>query len=343
MDINKETMLTEIENAKTLNELNELKIKFLGKKSELAIAMSKTGTLPVEERAAYGAKINVIRKEITSAIDAKQIKLEEEEVHSKLIKEKVDISLPGYNYSQGSKAILNATIDEITDILIGMGYECKEGPEVEQDLYNFEMMNVPKGHPARDMQDTFYITENLLLRSQTSPVQARSMLEANGVAPIKMFCPGKVFRRDDDDATHSHQFTQMEGLVIDKHISMSDLKGTLEVIARKMFGAKREVRFRSSYFPFTEPSVEVDVSCFACGGKNASCSICKGTGWIEILGAGMVHPNVLKMGGFDPSVYQGFAFGMGIERIAMLRYGIDDIRNLYSNDIRVAKQFLKEE
>ena len=218
-----------------------------------------------------------------------------------------------------------------------MGYTIKEGPEVELDHYNFELLNLPKDHPARDMQDSFYINENTLLRTQTSPIQVRTLEKANGEGPIKIICPGKVFRRDDDDATHSHQFYQIEGLVVDKNITMGDLKGTLETLVKKMFGEKREIRFRSSFFPFTEPSVEVDVSCFNCDGKG--CNICKGSGWIEILGAGMVHPNVLRMSGFDPEVYQGFAFGVGVERIAMLRYGISDIRHLYMNDKRVLKQF----
>ena len=341
MDININEMLERINSVNSSKELNDLKVEFLGKKSILSLAMSKMGQLDPSERARYGAKINGYRKELTSKIEEKEIEIVELETLKKLNDEKIDITLKGYDYAQGSKSILNTVIDEISDILIGMGYERKEGPEVETDHYNFEMMNVPSGHPARDMQDTFYITDTTLLRTHTSPVQARTMLEANGVAPIKMFCPGKVYRRDDDDATHSHQFTQIESLVIDENITMGDLKGTLEVIAKKMFGEKREVRFRSSFFPFTEPSVEVDVSCFNCNGKG--CNICKGTGWIEILGAGMVHPNVLRMGGFDPNKYQGFAFGMGIERIAMLRFGIDDIRNLYNNDVRVVKQFLKEE
>ena len=340
MNINIEEMILEIKNATNLKELNDLRVNFLGKKSALQQSMSQMGKLPPEERAAFGQKVNAMKKQLSEEIEARQKVLEEEAIKEKLRSEQIDITLPGYDYSHGSKSIINGVIDEITDTLIGMGYVVKEGPEVEVDHYNFEMLNVPKNHPARDMQDSFYITENLLLRTQTSPVQARTMLECNGQGPIKMICPGKVYRRDDDDMTHSHQFTQIEGLVIDKNITMADLKGTLELLAKKMFGEKRTIRFRSSFFPFTEPSVEVDVSCFNCEGKG--CNICKGTGWIEILGAGMVHPNVLTMGGFDPKVYQGFAFGIGVERIAMLRFGIDDIRHLYGNDIRISKKFVKE-
>ncbi len=228
-------------------------------------------------------------------------------------------------------------VEEIEDLFIGMGYTVAEGPEVEKDYYNFEALNLPKGHPARDMQDSFYITEETLLRTHTSPVQARTMELAKGKGPIKIICPGKVYRRDTDDATHSHQFTQIEGLVIDENIRMSDLKGTLNVFAKKMFGEDREIRLRPSFFPFTEPSVEMDISCKICGGKG--CRVCKGTGWIEILGAGMVHPNVLEMAGFDSKKYTGFAFGMGPERIAMLKYGIDDIRHFYTNDTRFVTQF----
>lgn len=232
------------------------------------------------------------------------------------------------------------TSEELQELFLGMGYKIAEGPEVELDVFNFELLNVPKGHPARDMQDTFYISDNLLLRTQTSSVQARTLLASNG-KPVKIVCPGKVFRRDDDDATHSHQFMQFEGLVVDKNITMSDLKGTLLLVAKKMFGEDRVIRLRPSYFPFTEPSVEVDVSCFKCGGKG--CSLCKNSGWIEVLGAGMVHPNVLRDCGYDPEVYRGFAFGIGIERVTMFRHGIDDIRHFYTNDARFLKQFKGEE
>jgi len=244
--------------------------------------------------------------------------------------------MPGYETRQGSIHPLNKVIEELEDIFTGMGYSIAEGPEVEIDVFNFEMLNVPKGHPARDMQDSFYINDNLLMRTQTSPVQVRTLLEAQG-KPVKIVCPGKVYRRDDDDATHSHQFMQLEGLVVDKNITMSDLKGTLSLLMKKMFGENRKIRFKPSYFPFTEPSVEVDVSCFKCGGKG--CPMCKHTGWIEVLGAGMVHPHVLEGAGYDPKVWKGFAFGAGIERLTMLRHNIDDIRNFYVNDFRFLKQF----
>ena len=270
---------------------------------------------------------------------SKKSELEKKALDEKLKKEVIDITLPSVGLSRGSKHLFNSIVDEVSQIFIGMGYKIAEGPEVETDEFNFELLNVPKGHPARDMQDTFFIDDNHLMRSQTSPVQARVMLSSKGVGPIKIISPGKVYRRD-DDATHSHQFGQIEGLVIDKNVSLSDLLGTLLLFARSMFGEKREIRMRSSYFPFTEPSVEVDISCFECGGKG--CSLCKGTGWIEILGAGMVHPNVLKMCGFDNKEYQGFAFGIGIERVAMLKYGVDDIRRFYTNDLRFLKQFDKE-
>lgn len=340
MNINLEEIISKINEVTEMNTLNELKVLYLGKKSELSQAMSQMGKLPPEERASFGQKINGMKKTISDAIDNKKVLLEEEILNKRLASEKIDISLDGEDFNSASKTVNNIVIDEIIDICTGMGYQVAEGPEVELDLYNFELLNLPQNHPARDMQDTFYIDEKTLLRTHTSPVQARVMQTCNGVGPVKIICPGKVYRRDDDDATHSHQFMQIEGLVIDKNITMADLKGTLDLLAKKMFGEKRTIRLRSSYFPFTEPSVEVDVSCYACDGKG--CNICKGTGWIEILGAGMVHPNVLRMSGFNPEVYQGFAFGIGVERIAMLRYGIDDIRHLYQNDLRFVKQFNKE-
>ena len=335
MDINE--IKVQIDEVTTLKELNDLKVSLLGKKGPIQELMKKMGTIEKEKRAEYGQYVNSLKTEISDHIEARKTVLEEEALNKRLQEEKIDITLDGYNTNSGSKSIVGGIIDEICDICIGMGYTIKEGPEVELDHYNFELLNLPKDHPARDMQDSFYINENTLLRTQTSPIQVRTLEKANGEGPIKIICPGKVFRRDDDDATHSHQFYQIEGLVVDKNITMGDLKGTLETLVKKMFGEKREIRFRSSFFPFTEPSVEVDVSCFNCDGKG--CNICKGSGWIEILGAGMVHPNVLRMSGFDPEVYQGFAFGVGVERIAMLRYGISDIRHLYMNDKRVLKQF----
>ncbi len=325
--------------ANDMEQLSKLQLAYLSKKSELMSFMSHMRDLAGEERAKFGQLMNSIKQEITSSIETKKKALEEKALEEKLSKEVIDISLPGTNLDKGTKHLFQRVIDEVSDIFIGMGYQIAEGVEVEEDHFNFELLNVPKDHPARDMQDSFYIDENHLMRSQTSPVQAHVMLEAKGKGPIKIISPGKVYRRD-DDATHSHQFGQIEGLVIDEHVSMSDLMGTLQLFVRKMFGEKREIRMRPSYFPFTEPSVEVDISCFECGGKG--CPLCKHSGWIEILGAGMVHPNVLKMCGFDETKYQGFAFGIGIERVAMLRYGIDDIRRFYTNDLRFNDQFHKE-
>ena len=329
----------EIELAKSMEELNSVRNNYLSKKSELMSFMSKMKDMTKDEKIAFGQLINNVKNDIISLIDEKRVVLEQEALNKKLESEIIDVTLPGTNFYKGSKHLFNSIVDEVSQIFIGMGYTIAEGPEVEQDLYNFELLNVPKDHPARDMQDTFFIDDTTLMRSQTSPVQARVMLKSKGVGPIKIISPGKVYRRD-DDATHSHQFGQIEGLVIDKNISLSDLMGTLSLFAKSMFGEKREVRMRSSYFPFTEPSVEVDISCFECGGKG--CSLCKGTGWIEILGAGMVHPHVLEMCGFDVNEYQGFAFGIGIERVAMLKYGVDDIRRFYINDLKFVKQFSKE-
>lgn len=334
-----EVALNEISLANDNETLAKLQLTYLSKKSELMSFMSNMRNLQGEERAAFGQLINNVKTSIANAIDEKKREFERIALNKKLESEVIDITLPGNNYEKGTKHLFQRVIDEVSDVFIGMGYEIAEGPEVESDHFNFELLNVPKDHPARDMQDSFFIDETHLMRSQTSPVQAHVMLEANGRGPIKIISPGKVYRRD-DDATHSHQFGQIEGLVIDEHISMSNLMGTLDLFAKKMFGDKREIRMRPSYFPFTEPSVEVDISCFECGGKG--CSLCKGSGWIEILGAGMVHPNVLSMCGFDTKIYQGFAFGIGIERVAMLRYGIDDIRKFYNNDLRFNDQFHKE-
>ncbi len=336
-----EEALTKIEASADLKELNEIRVAYLGKKGPITEVLRGMGKLSAEERPKMGALVNVIREEIANSIEQKQAILEEAAVAAKLAAETIDVTLPGYEVKVGSHHPMTKVVEEIEDMFIGMGYEVAEGLEVEQDYYNFEALNLPKGHPARDMQDSFYITEETLLRTHTSPVQVRTMLAASGKGPVKIICPGKVYRRDNDDATHSHQFMQIEGLVVDTKISMSDLSGTLEVFAKKMFGQEREIRLRPSFFPFTEPSVEVDISCKICSGKG--CNVCKGTGWIEVLGAGMVHPNVLRMSGFDPEIYSGFAFGMGVERIAMLKYGIDDIRHFYSNDIRFLKQFSRQE
>ena len=332
--------LQQIEKASTFDEINELRNRIMGKKSELASMGSVIATLPPEEKKTFGLEMNEARATLAEAFEKKMTALKNKELEEKLQRETIDITLPGREPVVGARNPFFIVKDEMTEIFLGMGFEVADGPEVETDLYNFELLNIPKDHPARDMQDTFYIDENTLLRTHTSPVQARTMEKAKG-APIRIISPGKTYRRDDDDATHSHQFAQIEGLVIDKDINIGHLKATLELFAKKMFGEKREIRLRSSYFPFTEPSVEVDITCANCGGKG--CNMCKGTGYIEILGGGMVHPNVLKMNGYDPEVYSGFAFGIGIERVAILRYGIDDIRKFYNNDVRFLHQFKKKD
>lgn len=329
----------EVSKTDTSEKLQELKIKFLAKKSVLMSLLSSLGQLPPEERKVFGQSLNEVREKITKLIEAKEEEIRKAELQKQLEKEEIDISLPGRNKLVGGRNPFHIIKDEITEIFLNMGFEVADGPEVETDLFNFELLNIPKDHPARDMQDTFYISDTELLRTHTSPVQAHAMQKAGG-KPIRIICPGKTYRRDDDDATHSHQFAQIEGLVIDKNINIGHLKATLDLFAKKMFGEKREIRLRPSYFPFTEPSVEVDITCANCDGKG--CSMCKGTGYIEILGGGMVHPNVLKMNGYDPEVYSGFAFGVGIERVAILRYGIDDIRKFYQNDVRFLHQYRKK-
>ncbi|MBE9389306.1 phenylalanine--tRNA ligase subunit alpha [Vagococcus salmoninarum] len=325
-----------------LKELNQIRVETLGKKGPITEVLRGMKDLSAEERPLVGSFANEIRDHLAEKIEEKKAELELSEMNAALAKETIDVTLSGKQVPQGSPHILSQTMTEMEDIFLGMGYQIIEGFEVEQDHYNFERMNIPKNHPARDMQDTFYITEELLLRTHTSPVQARTMEKHDfSKGPLRMISPGKVFRRDSDDATHSHQFHQIEGLVIDKNITMGDLKGTLEVVMKKMFGEEREIRLRPSYFPFTEPSVEVDVSCFKCGGEG--CNVCKLTGWIEILGAGMVHPNVLEMSGIDATEYSGFAFGMGPDRIAMLRHGVNDIRYFYQNDVRFLEQFKVKE
>ncbi|MGX2960810.1 phenylalanine--tRNA ligase subunit alpha [Peribacillus sp. JNUCC 23] len=333
--------LQKVAEASELKELNDIRVAYLGKKGPITEVLRGMGKLSAEERPKMGALVNVVREEIASKIEEKQQVLEEAAVHAKLAVEKIDVTLPGRPVNKGNHHPLTRVIEEVEDLFIGMGYTVAEGPEVETDFYNFEALNLPKSHPARDMQDSFYITEETLMRTHTSPVQARTMEKHKGQGPVKIICPGKVYRRDNDDATHSHQFMQIEGLVIDENISMSDLKGTLEVFAKQVFGKEREIRLRPSFFPFTEPSVEIDISCKICGGKG--CSVCKGTGWIEVLGGGIVHPNVLEMAGFDSKKYSGFAFGIGVERIAMLKYGVDDIRHFYTNDVRFLTQFNRHE
>lgn len=329
--------LNEIKNAKLVDDLSKIRIKYLSKKGELSTKMNLIKD--VIDKKSFGESYNFTRKELENSLELKTKELNERELNEKLNSEIIDITLPGNNSQVGYQNPFFKVIKDIENIFISMGYTIEDGPEVEKDKYNFELLNIPKDHPARDMQDSLFIDETTLLRTHTSPVQAHVMEKAKG-KPVKVICPGKVYRRDDDDMTHSHQFAQVEGLVIDKNINMGNLKATLELFVKKMFGEKREIRLRSSFFPFTEPSVEVDISCFECGGKG--CSLCKDTGWIEILGGGMVHPNVLKMNGYDPEIYSGFAFGIGIERVCMLRYGIDDIRRFYQNDLRFLKSFNKK-
>lgn len=342
IDALKEEALAKIKASENLDSLNQVRVAYLGKKGPLTEVLRGMKDLSAEERPKIGALANVVRDEITTMLEEKKALLEMEKINHALAAETVDVTLPGNHVGVGQPHVLTQIIEEIEDLFIGMGYSIIEGPEVEEDRYNFEMMNLPKNHPARDMQDTFYITEEVLLRTHTSPVQARTMEKHDfSKGPLRMISPGRVYRRDSDDATHSHQFHQIEGLVVDENITMGDLKGTLELFAKHLFGAEREIRLRPSYFPFTEPSVEVDVSCFKCGG--AGCNVCKHTGWIEILGAGIVHPNVLEMAGIDAAKYSGFAFGLGPDRVAMLKYGIDDIRHFYQNDVRFLNQFKVKE
>ena len=329
----------QIEKVEDLQSLNDIRVKILGKKGELTEILRGMGALSAEERPVVGSLVNEVRNEIEDDIKKAEEHLKEKALQEKLESEKIDITLPSTKVTRVSKHPLNRVIEEIEDLFVSMGYDVIAGPELETDEFCFERLNLPQGHPARDMQDSFYITENFLLRTQTSAVQSRVMLANEEKSPIRMICAGKTYRRE-DDATHSHQFNQVEGLVIDRkerNVSLADLKGTLEVLVKKLLGDNLDLRFRPSYFPFTEPSYEVDVTCFKCGGKG--CPLCKKTGWIEVLGAGIVHPNVLKMNGYDPEKYSGFAFGTGLDRIAMFKYAIPDMRLLYSNDIRFLSQF----
>jgi len=317
--------------------LEELRIEYLSKKGKVQSLMAQMKDLSAEEKPKFGQMVNDLKNSIQEAMDLKKEKLESAMLNARLMSEKLDITLDAYTVKHGTLHPLTLVQNELEDVFVGMGYNVAEGPEVESDLYNFTKANTPEGHPARDMQDTFYIDPNHLLRSQTTAIQMR-VLEADADnLPIKVICPGKVYRRDDDDATHSHQFMQCEGLVIGENITVADLKGTLELMIHELFDKDARIRFRPSYFPFTEPSFEVDMTCHICHGKG--CPTCKGTGWIEILGSGMVHPNVLEMAGIDSKKYTGFAFGVGIERVAMLKYGITDIRDLYTNDIRFLDGF----
>lgn len=330
--------LNEIANSDDLKNVNDIRVKLLGKKGPITNVLRGMRDLSAEERPKVGKFANEVRDELQQALEDKKSSLEQALMNAKLQSESIDVTLPGTPVAQGQPHVIQQIIDQLVDLFIGMGYEVAVGDEVEQEEYNFEKLNLPKDHPARDMQDTFYITPSVLMRTQTSPMQAR-MMETHDFSkgPLKMISPGKVYRRDTDDATHSHQFHQVEGLVVGEHVTMADLKGTLEVVAQNLFGDQLKVRLRPSYFPFTEPSVEADVTCFNCLGKG--CAICKGNGWIEVLGAGMVHPNVLKMSGVDPNVYGGFAFGLGPDRFAMIKYGVEDIRDFYQNDMRFLTQF----
>ena len=321
--------------AKTLAQLEELRIQYLGKKGELTAVMKGMGQLSAEERPVIGQLANEVRGEIETALEEKKTALESAAANAKILSETIDVTMPGNRTRKGKKHPLITVLDDLKDIFIGMGFSIAEGPEVELDYYNFEALNIPKDHPARDTQDSFYIDETVVLRSQTSPVQVRTMEQQK--PPIRIISPGRVYRSDAVDATHSPVFHQVEGLVIDKGITMADLKGTLEVFVKKLYGEETRLRFRPHHFPFTEPSAEVDISCFNCGGEG--CRVCKGEGWIEILGCGMVHPRVLKNCGIDPDEYSGFAFGIGLERVAMFRYDIDDMRQFFENDVRFLEQF----
>ena len=330
-----ENALQEIKSAKDLKELNDQRVKYLGKKGELTVVLRGMGSLSPEERPVIGSLVNQVRDELEKEIQGKEAELKREELNHRLQTETIDVTEPSKKIEIGSVHPVTSINKEIEDIFIGLGYEIADGPEVELAIYNFDKLNTPEDHPARDSQDTFYITDDIVLRSQTSPVQARVMESKK--PPIRIICPGAVYRSDSVDSTHSPVFHQIEGLVIDKNITMADLKGTLEVFAKKCLGENTKIRFRPHHFPFTEPSAEVDVSCFVCGGKG--CKTCKGEGWIELLGCGMVHPNVLRNCGINPDEYSGFAFGCGAERIAMAKYGIDDMRLLFENDVRFLKQF----
>lgn len=335
-------LIGSLNNINDLKELSDIKVLLLGKKGKITELSKQMGSLSNDEKKEYGKKINDLKNEANELIEEKRKAIETALLNEKLSNESIDISLPSTKVPVGAPNIVEKIVEEVEDLLMSMGYDVVDGPEIEKDEYNFEMLNLPKGHPARDAQDTFYIEgEELLLRSQTSPVQIRTMLEGKGKKPIRMICPGKTYRRDDDDATHSHQFMQIEGLLIDKNVSLSDLKGTFDVIAKHLFGEDCKTRFRPSYYPFTEPSVETDISCHSCKGEG--CPICKNTGWITVSGAGMVHPNVLKNCGYDPKEWQGFAFGFGAERLAMLKYGIDDLRVFYLTDLRESSNFDRKE
>ena len=328
----------EIDSCNDLKELDNLRVKYVGKKGVITLLNQDIKNVVDEEKKEYGMKVNEVRNYFNDLFDKKKDVLEDIKLNLKLQSERIDVSLPATNIRIGSPNILEKLIEDVEMVCMSMGYDVVDGPEIEEDKYNFELLNIPKGHPARDAQDTFYIEdEEVLLRSQTSPVQVRMMLEKGGKEPVRMICPGKTYRRDDDDATHSHQFMQIEGLLVDKDISLSDLKGTIDVIVKHLFGSSVETRFRPSYYQFTEPSVEIDITCFKCHGDG--CNICKNSGYITVCGAGVVHPKVLENCGYDPKVWSGFAFGFGAERLAMLKYDIDDCRVFYNTDLREVLNF----
>ena len=337
----REEALKQIRESDRLDKLNEVRVAFLGKKGELTAVLKGMKNVAPEERPLVGQMVNETRAAIENFLEETKKNLEEKAREEKMKQEVIDVTLPAKKINVGHRHPNTIALEEVERIFIGMGYEVVEGPEVEYDLYNFEKLNIPANHPAKDEQDTFYINKEIVLRTQTSPVQARVMEQ--GKLPIRMIAPGRVFRSDEVDATHSPSFHQIEGLVVDKNITFADLKGTLEEFAKELFGPETKTKFRPNHFPFTEPSAEVDVTCFKCGGtgeiNGCSCRFCKGSGWIEILGCGMVHPHVFEMCGIDPEEYTGFAFGVGLERIALLKYEIDDMRELYKNDIRFLKQF----
>ena len=332
----KEVALTAIKAATDQPALQDVRVKYLGKKGEVTALLKGLGKLSPEERPKMGAFVNAVRETLEAELDKIKSSMETAAMNARLEEEKIDITLPGRAPKTGHIHPLTTVNEMIEDFFMKMGYTVEEGPEIEQDHFNFECLNLPKDHPARDMQDSFYITENFLLRTHTSPVQARTMQRHEPNSPIRMIAPGKVYRWD-YDATHSPVFHQVEGLIIDEHITFADLKGTIETFLRHMFGDETKVRFRTSFFPFTEPSAEVDISCVMCGGEG--CRVCSHTGWLEILGCGMVHPRVLELNGYDPNKVKGFAFGMGVERIAMLLYGIGDLRLFFEDDIRFLEQF----
>ena len=338
----KSNLVSDLECVNKPQDIVDLKAKYIGKNGCITELTKNMRDLSVEEKKTVGMLVNEVKNYANDLISKKEEDINTKILNEKLANESIDVTLPATSIKAGSPNILEKVVEDFEEVFMSMGYDVYDGPEIEEDRFNFELLNIPKGHPARDAQDTFYIKDDeILLRSQTSPVQARVMLEKGGNEPVRMICPGKTYRRDDDDATHSHQFTQIEGLLVDHNISLSDLKGTCDQIAKKLFGEDTNTRFKPSYYQFTEPSVELDISCFNCKGKG--CNICKNTGWITVAGAGMVHPNVLKMCGYDPQKWNGFAFGFGAERCAMLKYGINDLRVFYNTDLRETSNFDRKE